>query len=296
MRYDPYETLIRPARPSSNPLRLVIGVVLACTLYLFLLGFIVGFAAGLTATNGDLNQAINKLVASATPGTMFFTLSSFILMIATLWLVLKLIHQRSLLGLFGRGRNFRRQFGRVCIYLLGLQILLFMLPATDDVPLSAALDIHKWVLFLPFALSALLLQVTAEELVFRGYIQSQLAARFSHPLIWIGLPSFLFGILHYDPVIAGGNAWVIVVILGLFAASAADLTARSGTLGPAISLHLFNNISALLIAAPAGNYSGLALYTYPLSSISDSNSGMVFALNFMIVLISWLVARLALRR
>ncbi len=86
------------------------------------------------------------------------------------------------------------------------------------------------------------------------------------------------------------------VLLGLFAASAADLTARSGTLGPTIALHLFNNINALLIAAPAENYSGLALYTYPLSAISSNNASMAFALNFMIVLLSWLVARLALRR
>jgi membrane protease YdiL (CAAX protease family) len=296
MRYDPYETLIRPARPSSNPLRLMIGFVLAGALYTFLLGFSIGFAAAIIAPNGNLNSAANNLIAAATPGTMFFALLSFTLMIGALQFALKLVHKRSLTGLLGPSRNFRRQFLRVSGFLLLLQLFLFMLPASDDVPMSAGLDLHRWLQFLPFALIALLIQVSAEEMVFRGYIQSQLAARFPHPLIWIGLPSLLFGSLHYDPVIAGSNAWVMVVMLGLFGAAAADLTARSGTLGPAIALHLFNNISTLLIAAPAGNYSGLALYTYPLFTLQSSGSSMAYALNFMIVLISWLAARLALRR
>ncbi len=296
MRYDPYETLIAPARPSSNPLRLMIGFTLGAVLYMLLLGFCIGVVAVIIATNGDLNRAINMLLAAATPQTMLFTLFSFILMIASLWFVLKLIHKRSLGSLLGPSRIFRRQFLRVSAFLLALQVLLFMLPATEDVPMSAGLDFGIWLRFLPFALMALLVQVSAEEMAFRGYAQSQLAARFPHPIIWIGLPSALFGWLHYDPVMAGDNAWIIAVMLGLFAVTAADLTARSGTLGPAIALHLFNNINALLIAAPAGNLSGLALYTFPLSSIQNSGSGMTFALNFVIILCGWLVARLALRR
>ncbi|VAV93908.1 CAAX amino terminal protease family protein [hydrothermal vent metagenome] len=296
MRYDPYETLITPARPSSNPLRLTIGFVLGAALYMLLLGFFVGFVAATIATDGNINRAINMILAAATPQTMLFTLFSFVLMIASLWFVLKLIHKRSLASLLGPFRIFRRQFLRVSAFLLAFQAFLFLLPATEDVPMSPGLDFGVWLKFLPFALIALMIQVSAEEMVFRGYAQSQLAARFSHPIIWIGLPSALFGWLHYDPGVAGGNAWIIAVMLGLFAATAADITARSGTLGPAIALHLFNNINALLIAAPAGNYSGLALYTFPLSSIQNSGNGMAFALNFVIILCGWLVARLALRR
>jgi hypothetical protein len=296
MRYAPYDTLVRPARPSSNPLRLLIGFVGGVMLYLFLLGFSFGFVVGFTTPNGDLKRAMDDLMKAATPGAMLFTLFSFILMIASLWIVLKLLHRRSLASLLGPRRLFLRQFGRVCLYLLALQIFLFMLPTTDDVPLTAGLEPGRWLTYLPLALIALLIQVSAEEMVFRGYLQSQLAARFRHPLIWIGLPSLMFGMLHYDPAMAGQNAWIVVVMLALFGASAADITARSGTLGPAIALHLFNNISALLIAAPAENYSGLALYTYPLAALQNVDSGMTYALNFVILVISWLVARLALRR
>ena len=296
MRYDPYETLIAPARPSSNPLRLLIGFVLGAALYLLLLGICVGVAAVAMAKDGNIKRAINTLLSAATPQTMLFTLFSFVLMIAALWLVLKLIHKRSLTSLLGPRRNFRRQFLRVSAYLLVLQGLFFMIPMPENVPMSAGLDFRIWLKFLPFALIALLVQVSAEELAFRGYAQSQLAARFPHPIIWIGLPSVVFGWLHYEPGVAGDNAWIIAVMLGLFAVTAADITARSGTLGPAIALHLFNNINALLITAPKGNLSGLALYTFPLSSIQNSGSSITFALNFMIILCSWLVARLAIRR
>ncbi len=56
--------------------------------------------------------------------------------------------------------------------------------------------------------SACLIQTGAEELVFRGYLQQQLAARFASPLIWMVLPALIFGAVHYDPATAGPNVWL----------------------------------------------------------------------------------------
>ncbi len=82
----------------------------------------------------------------------------------------------------------------------------------------------------------------------------------------------------------------------LFGLAAADLTARAGTLGPAIALHLVNNFNAIALAAPEGAFDGLALYTYPFS-LASSEALIAWApIDLMILFCSWLTARLALRR
>ena len=76
----------------------------------------------------------------------------------------------------------------------------------------------------------------------------------------------------------------------------ADLTARAGTLGPAIAVHFVNNIVALLIlGSPSGLY-GLALYLLPYE-LSDVTALRPWLLvDCATTLVLWLVARLAIRR
>jgi membrane protease YdiL (CAAX protease family) len=141
-----------------------------------------------------------------------------------------------------------------------------------------------------------LVQVSAEELVFRGYLQQALAARFSHPVIWLGLPSALFGAAHYMPQEAGDNAWLLCLWAMGFGLLMADLTARAGTLGPAIAVHFVNNIVALLILGSPSSLFGLALYLLPyeMSDVAALRPWLWVDCATMLVL--WLVARLAIRR
>jgi membrane protease YdiL (CAAX protease family) len=150
-------------------------------------------------------------------------------------------------------------------------------------------------LLLPLSLTGLLIQVSAEELVFRGYLQQQLAARFATPLIWAGVPALLFGLAHHDTAM-GGNVWLVVIWAGLFGLLMADLTARAGTLGPAIAVHFVNNFLGLLVIAPAETLSGLALYTYTFSLADTAMVRQLLPVDFALMLVSWLAARLALRR
>lgn len=147
---------------------------------------------------------------------------------------------------------------------------------------------------MPLALPALLIQTGAEELIFRGYLQSQLAARFRSPVIWMVLPSALFAVLHFDST-AGANAWAIVGVTFLFGLVAADLTARSGSLGPAIALHMGNNISSVLFVGLPGNLSGLALFLLPVEA-SDPALRILFPVEALLLVLIWLAARVAIRR
>jgi membrane protease YdiL (CAAX protease family) len=144
------------------------------------------------------------------------------------------------------------------------------------------------------AIWLILLQVGAEELFFRGYLQQQLAARFRSPAIWIGLPAALFAWGHYQPEETGGNALAVAVWAGIFAAAAADLTARTGTLGAAIGLHFANNAISILFLSLPGPVSGLALYTYPFAA-DDPALGPLFLVDLGVIGVSWLAARVALR-
>jgi uncharacterized membrane protein len=95
---------------------------------------------------------------------------------------------------------------------------------------------------------------------------------------------------------AGELAWVIVLWSALFGLALADLTARAGTLGPAIALHLINNATAILFISMPDSLSGLSLYHSPFDMSDEAMVRAWMPVEFMMILVSWLAARLAIRR
>lgn len=79
----------------------------------------------------------------------------------------------------------------------------------------------------------------AEELFFRGYVQTRLCRRWG---TWTGIlvTAALFGFIHLDAV-HSPLAFLIGLYLGW-------LAARAGSIGPAFAAHAFNNLLALLFA------------------------------------------------
>ena len=91
-----------------------------------------------------------------------------------------------------------------------------------------------WLALLPFAVLAILIQVTTEEIVFRGYLQQQFACLSSSRWVWMFLPSLLFGTWHFwngNSVAEGQDYVVWATKLEL---ACADLPARTGNQGAAI--------------------------------------------------------------
>jgi membrane protease YdiL (CAAX protease family) len=77
----------------------------------------------------------------------------------------------------------------------------------------------------------------AEELFFRGFVQTRLAARFRRRPA-IGITAAGFALFHLDPVHAG-----FALAVGLFLGW---LTELAGSIRPAIGAHLANNVVSLL--------------------------------------------------
>jgi hypothetical protein len=67
-------------------------------------------------------------------------------------------------------------------------------------------------------------------------------------------------------------------------------------LGPAIAVHFWNNVSAILIISLPDGLSGLALYLTPFSMNDTAQIRAWLPVDFAITLVFWLAARLAIRR
>ncbi len=274
---------IAPAQARPEIWRLLLGAGFIAAFYVGVM-FALAVAVRLTGMQGTRG-----------PVATLALIYSFMAMGAGALLAARLFHGRGPATLFGRAAPLLRDFLRCMALVLVLYGLAFaFLPVPGG--LQPGLDPLRWLVLLAPAAIGLLIQTGAEELVFRGYLQQQLAARFRSPVVWMIVPSALFGLLHYEPTIMGDNAWHIVAATGLFGLVAADLTARTGNLGAAWGLHFANNFYALLIVSAQGPLEGLALFTMtvPQSDVAAIRP-LLFA-DMVGLLILWGLARLVLRR
>ncbi len=109
--------------------------------------------------------------------------------VAILWpvmaLVLRLVHRRGLRTIFGWTRriaigDFARAFVAACL----VAVLFVGLLPLYQVPVArTALPVTIWLVWAIPVLVMVLLQATAEELLFRGYLPQTLANRFRSPLV-----------------------------------------------------------------------------------------------------------------
>nr|WP_256474310.1 type II CAAX endopeptidase family protein [Lutimaribacter sp. EGI FJ00013] len=289
--YAPLAGFVGPAAPRSELWRLAVGVTLIIALALAL-----GTAFG--ALLGLLPQAIYIAYAEAKgsgPGEVLYLLLGFSFFLVSVSVCIDLWHGRSPLTLLGRPALALRHGWRVLVALIALNVALWLLPPWDNTDLRPGLPLVTWVALLPLSLVAVFIQVTTEEVLFRGYLLQQLAARFAHPAAWMVLPSAVFGALHFDPSLGGNSIWVISSAM-LFGIAACDLTARSGSLGPAIALHFVNNASAFLLVTAQDDLSGLALFRLTVDLGDPAQLRNVLLIDTGVMLCSWLAARVALRR
>ena len=294
LRSPAFQAYVAPARLRPQIWRLLAGLVLCLLIYVAWVFGLLGSLWWLSGT-ADPQAWLTPIIGAATPAGTLILLATFFGMALGPMLVVRLLHKRGAATLFGRGAIVIRHFvvaaGVVgAVYAISLVIWFMRFDAVPNLSWSL------WLSLLPLALLGLLVQTGAEELLFRGYLQQQLAARFASPLIWMVLPSLAFGAAHYDPATAGGNVWLLIVAAGLFGLVAADLTAVSGSIGAAWGFHFANNVAAVLIIAVQGTMPGLALFTTPYAADDTGAMGGLVAIDLIVLAIVWAFVRRALRR
>lgn len=294
MRYAAHEILVAPARRTAALWRLGTGICLTVAAFLMLSVLWSGLLPLIFGAEG-WSRMMPGVAAATTPAGVLVNLFTFGLLIAALAISLRAVHRRGLPSLVGPLPLAARQFGRALVAVAALYAVVALVPLPDAMEPAPNLAPGTWVMLLPLALAGLFLQVFAEEVAFRGYLQSQLAARFTSPAIWLVVPALAFGLLHFDSATYGPNGWLVMVWATAFGLAAADLTARFGTLGPATALHLVNNFSAILVAAPKGQFDGLALFVFPFSLNDTGVVAAVLPVDILMLFCGWLAIRLALR-
>lgn len=292
MQYSEHETLVAPARVRPQIWRILLGLVIVAAVYGLGIALIFGGIFALAGPEGAEAWVAEMVAATGPTGTLLL-LATFIGMAIGPMVAAVVLHRRRILSLFGPVPRGLRHFAiavAVCALTYGLS---FLLP--NDIPIAPNLDRALWLSFLPLAIVGVLVQTGAEEILFRGYLQSQLAARFRSPLVWMVLPALTFAVLHYQPDIMGENALYIVAAAALFGLLAADLTARTGSIGAAWGFHFANNVVAILVVSMEGPLSGLALYTAPISAASPEIQPLII-LDMGTTIVTWILIRFAVSR
>ncbi len=293
MLYPAHAAFVAPAKERPEIWRFVLGLALIAAIYALCIAILFGL---LILTSGwDGAQAwMTRMNTGGTPTSALLILATFIGMGLGPALAARWLHGRSFGSLFGRRLPVLRDFSIAFLICGAVYAVMAALPS-ETAP-TANLDLSLWLSFLPLALVGILIQTGAEEVLFRGYLQQQLAARFASPIIWMILPSALFALGHYQPQIFGENAWAIVAAVALFAILAADLTAKTGNIGAAWGFHFANNCVAILFFAMDGPLSGLALYTVPFAPMDTANLRPLIYQDMAMLLAIWLAIRLAVSR
>jgi len=293
MTYKAHDAYVAPARARPGLWRLFFGLVLVAAVFVAWFLALVAVIY-LVSGEGGGQQWMARLTTANTPTSVLLILAAIPGLGLGAMLAARLIHARKPGTLFGRKHRVIRHFAVAAAVTLAILAASFLIPS--GYALRPGLDLSLWLSFLPLALAALVAQSGAEELLFRGYLQQQLAARFTSPLIWLLAPSLAFGAAHFDPGAPIGVSWLVAGAATVFGLCAADLTARTGSIGAAWGFHFANNVVAVLVVALNGNLSGLALYVTPFGAEAVETLQPLILRDIAITLVIYAAIRFALAR
>lgn len=206
-------------------------------------------------------------------------------------LAVALVTGRGPLSLLGATWRLRGDFLAGFLPLCALGLVLLPLLAQDPA-VSAGKGLAEVLPWLPLALPGLVGMALANEVIYRGFLQQQLAARWQPSWVWMGLPAALFALSQGAPNATGELAPLSLFWALAYGMAAADLTARTGSLGAAIGLQSALLAQSLFLVGLKGPMNGLALYTLDARGLALLPW---LASDFLTLLVGWVSARLWLR-
>lgn len=253
----------------------VIVVMLALTL------FYISQGSGIQ----EALEQLNLLVATPSPAGILFRLLTFAGIWPGAWAALALLHKQRFGTLFAPEGRIRwgDYAGGLLLAAVFALATLAVNTALVGLPARTELSLGNWLTVLGPLLVLLFFQASGEELVFRGYMLQQLAARYRSPLVWGFLPAFLFGLAHYSNGTEIGLGWHYVAVTALVGMAGAALVWRTGSLAMAMGLHTGMNISSLLVVGLEGILDGTQLFRYggadaPTLFLTDGAASLVLLL------------------
>ncbi len=293
MSMTPFQSYVAPARARPQLWRLAAGLVLCGAVYIGWIAALVGVGIALEGA-ARMAAWFPRVARPSTPLATLVLLATFAGMAAGPVLAARLLHRRGAASLLGPAGRALRHFAVAAAVLLAVYAAgLLMVPPGGPVPNLAP---ATWAALLPLTIAGVALQTGAEEVLFRGYLTQQMAARFASPVLWAGLPSALFAAGHFDAAAPTAVAWALVGWAFLFGLLATDLTRVTGSLGAAWGMHFANNVAAIALLAPKDTITGLALYVLPWGAGDGGALLAAMPLELASLLAGWGAIRLVLAR
>ncbi len=287
-RFPPaFDAFVEPARAHSALWRTLLGFVMIAVLFLTItvsLSMLLLYL-GERIRPGLGSRLVYDMQTGESPFGTMALLGILAMMIPVLALVLRVLHKRDLRSVLGPSRRIDKgvwvMSAAIVLALGGANAALTF--ATEDV--TQQWPVLTWLPLAALGLVFVLLQTSAEELVFRGYLQQQLAARFHSRFAWQVVPSLLFGSMHWNPATFGDNAWLVVATATLIGLIASDLTYRLGTLSAAMGLHFANNAIVMVFLNVQGQLSGVSLFLYEQDAKSpETGTGLLISMGAMVLI------------
>lgn len=306
MRTGQYEASLQDARQYPQIWRLLLGLLLVAFVFVSAAAMSVGavvavanqidpmFAVHTGAALARLQAVAQGYGGIDTPWAVFLLLVTFVGLFIGPMLSAAAFHFRGPGSLFGPTGEWFTGFATALGVLVPIYLCLVAIGFLLEEP-QANLSFGRWLSYLPFALPLIFIQTASEELLFRGYIQQQLAVRFMARWIWMGVPSVAFAALHFQPG-AGAMLPFMLASALIFALIAADITEQTGNLGAAMGIHFGNNLFGMLGLAVGDTVTGLALFVTPAPEASTSPEAIGMGVSIAVLLLVWWITRRLLTR
>ena len=196
--------------------------------------------------------------------------ASFITWHLALLIIISLLHSRSYSSLIGEKKTLNWKQFRLAMFvtlffaIFGLITIPFesILFSQNYLPKIKVSDFKDWLPWVLPACIVIFIQVSAEEMLFRGYLLQQLRARFESYWIWAVIPSILFGIAHCDFSTFENNTYLYILNASIFGVLASILTAQSNNISYALGMHFINNVLGVLFFGFGDILADLSLVKY----------------------------------
>ena len=289
----PFQQWVDLAKPRAQMWRTIVGVILIGLIWMAWTLVLMFGAVGLRLVRPEAFQAMFGM--ADIPLTYSDTMTMLLIALATIWgfmfgvwLVAKWIHKRPFMSVVAWDRRFSlSQFGIGCAIAAGyLAVSMGWSFVSGNAPRRSDLALETWVMALAPIGLVVLLQAASEELVFRGYVPQQLAARFGSPIVWGFIPSVLFGLMHAAN--SPGNqtyALYYVAIATIMGMVMLAMVWRTGSLAAAIGFHFINNIGALTLAGADQGPSSIALFVWSPDQLTASASTELLIIGLLLAFV-----------
>lgn len=269
-----FESYIDAARGRPGGWRILVGLLIIGVFWVAGTVLVMGLWVGAQMAQGmDMQAALGTLNALAEGGGSPPIMAVMLLTFSGVWIGV-LIVQKALHGVRFRSifapdlRVHWRDFAKGILLSLAFTIPGALVALMISDPVRTEMDLGYWLVWLVPLTALIFVQATAEELIFRGYLLQQLASISRSPVLWAGVPSVLFGLMHFSPGLPEGGGYYYVLVTLLTGLTLALLVWRAGNLWTAAGLHLATNTVGLTVIGAEGVLTGSQLWLLPESDMA----------------------------